>query len=342
MTTFSNETRIRLGHQGPTGVAPLGLGCMGMSPIYGASDETESIATLHAALDAGVNLIDTGDFYGSGHNEALLGSALKGRRDRALLSVKFGALRAPDGGWSGVDGRPAAVKNFLAYSLQRLKTDHVDIYRLARLDPQVPIEDTVGAIADLVRAGYVRYIGLSEVSAETVARAHRVHPIADLQIEYSLLSRGPEVSIFPKLRELGVGVTAYGVLSRGVLSGSRPAGTGDYRAHYPRFVGANWDANQRLVERLSEVATALGTTTPAAAIGWAMTKMRQLGLAAVTLVGARTRVQLDQALSACNLHLSDDAIARIEAAVPAGSAAGARYAPAAMAQLDSERPATRG
>jgi aryl-alcohol dehydrogenase-like predicted oxidoreductase len=340
MSAVSNESRIRLGRQGPADVAPLGLGCMGMSLIYGPSNEAESIATLYAAIDAGVNLIDTGDFYGSGHNEALLGSALQARRDRVLLSVKFGALRTPDSGWAGVDGRPAAVKNFLAYSLQRLKTDHVDIYRLARLDPQVPIEDTVGAIADLVRAGYVRHVGLSEVSAETVERAYRVHPIADLQIEYSLLSRAPEASIFPKLRALGVGVTAYGVLSRGVLSGSRPAATGDYRAHLPRFTGANWEVNQRLVRRLAEVATALGTTATQVAIAWAMTRMRQFGLEAVALVGARTRAQLGEALAACNLHLSDEAIARIETAVPLGSAAGARYAPAAMAHLDSERPAS--
>ena len=340
MVTTTKQPRIRLGRHGPTDVAPLGLGCMGMSGIYGATDEAESIATIHAALDAGINLVDTGDFYGSGYNEALLGRALQGRRDQVLLSVKFGALRTPDGGWGGVDGRPAAVRNFLAYSLQRLQTDHVDIYRLARLDPQVPIEDTVGAVADLVRAGYVRYIGLSEMSGETVERAHRVHPITDLQIEYSLLSRGPEASIFPKLRELGVGVTAYGVLSRGVLSQSRPTGPKDYRAHLPRFSGPNWDANRRLVDALSQVATELGTTATEAAIAWTMTRMGRLGLDAVTLVGARTRRQLEVALAAAALKLSDDAIARIEAAVPPGSGAGARYAQAAMAHLDSERPAS--
>jgi len=339
MTAVTPESRIRLGRNGPEGVAPLGLGCMGMSLIYGATDEAESIATLYAALDAGVNLIDTGDFYGSGHNEALLGRALTGRRGEVLLSVKFGALRGPDGGWHGVDGRPAAVKNFLAYSLQRLKTDHVDIYRLARLDPQVPIEDTVGAIADLVQAGYVRYIGLSEVSAQTVERAHRVHPITDLQIEYSLLSRGPEASIFPRLQALGVGVTAYGVLSRGLLSSSRPAAAADYRAHLPRFSGTNWDANQRLVQRISEVATGIGASTTEVAISWAMTKMRRFGLDAVTLVGSRTRAQLEVALSACNMQLSDEAIALLEAAVPADAVAGTRYAAAAMAHLDSERPA---
>ena len=339
MPAFTPESRIRLGHHGPDGVASLGLGCMGMSLVYGAADEAESIATLYAALDAGVNLIDTGDFYGSGHNEALLGRALTGRRDEVLLSVKFGALRAPDGGWGGVDGRPAAVRNFLAYSLQRLKTDHIDIYRLARLDPQVPIEDTVGAMAELVQAGYVRYIGLSEVSADTVERAHRVHPVTDLQIEYSLLSRGPEASIFPRLQALGVGVTAYGVLSRGLLSGSRPAAAGDYRAHLPRFTGANWEANQRLVQRIAEVATGLGASTTEVAISWAMTKMHRLGLDAVTVVGSRTRAQLGAALAASKLQLSDEALARLEAAVPPEAVAGTRYAEAAMAHLDSERRA---
>jgi aryl-alcohol dehydrogenase-like predicted oxidoreductase len=338
MTALDKTSRVRLGHHGPAEVAPLGLGCMAMSPVYGVSDEAESIATLHAALDAGVNLLDTGDFYSSGHNEALLGDALKARRQGVLLSVKFGALRTPDGAWAGVDGRPASVRNFLAYSLRRLRTDHVDIYRLARLDPAVPIEETVGAIADMIRAGYVRYVGLSEVSAQTVERAHWIHPISDLQIEYSLLSRGPEGSIFPKLRELGVGVTAYGVLSRGLLSGSRPKDAGDSRAHFPRFCGANLAANQHLVQKLSEAASSLGATATEVAIAWVMTRLRALGLDAVTLVGARTRHQLGVSLAGSRLQLSPAAMARIEAAVPPESAAGARYGPAAMADLDSEKP----
>jgi aryl-alcohol dehydrogenase-like predicted oxidoreductase len=204
---------------------------MGMSDLYGPADEGESIATIHAALDAGVTLLDTGDYYGAGHNELLIGRAVRDRRDKALVSVKFGALRGPDGSWLGMDTRPAAVKNFLGYSLRRLGLDHVDIYRPGRLDPNVPIEETVGAIADLVKAGFVRAIGLSEVGPDTIRRAHAVYPITDLQIEYSLISRGPETRIFPLLSELGIGVTAYGVLSRGLLSGSKPRSPRDFRAH---------------------------------------------------------------------------------------------------------------
>jgi aryl-alcohol dehydrogenase-like predicted oxidoreductase len=211
----------QLGSNGPR-IFPLGLGCMGMSDLYGPADESESIATIHAALDAGITLIDTGDYYAAGHNELLIGRALRDRRDKAVLSVKFGALRGPDGSWIGLDARPVAVKNFLAYSLRRLGVDHIDIYRPGRLDPNVPIEETVGAIGDLVKAGYVRAIGLSEVVPDTIRRANTVHAISDLQIEYSLISRGPETTIFPVLAQLGIGVTAYGVLSRELLSGSIP------------------------------------------------------------------------------------------------------------------------
>ncbi|MBV9000622.1 MAG: aldo/keto reductase, partial [Solirubrobacterales bacterium] len=209
----------QLGAAGPT-VSAFGLGCMAMSGTYGRADRDESIATIHAALDAGMTLLDTGDFYGMGHNELLIGDALAGRsREGVVISVKFGAQRGPDGSWLGYDARPAAVKTALAYSLQRLRTDYVDIYRPARLDQNVPIEETVGAIADLVRAGYVRYIGLSEVGADTIRRAAGVHPICDLQIEYSLISRAIERAILPACRELEIGITAYGVLSRGLISG---------------------------------------------------------------------------------------------------------------------------
>jgi aryl-alcohol dehydrogenase-like predicted oxidoreductase len=294
----STVARLALGSHGPQQVSALGLGCMGMSGMYGASDDTQSIATIHAALDAGINLLDTGDFYGMGHNEALIGKALKGRREQALLSVKFGALRAPDGAWTGVDGRPASVKNFLAYSLQRLRVDHIDIYRLARLDPKVPIEDTIGALADMVKAGYIRHIGLSEVGVQTIERAHAVHPISDLQIEYSLISRGPEAAIFPTLKKLGIGVTAYGVLSRGLLSGSKLSGGHDFRAYLPRFSGDNLAANEKLVAALQQVAASLQATASQVAVAWVLARARGLGVSMVALVGSRTLKQLSESLSA--------------------------------------------
>lgn len=327
----------RLGFSGPQSVSAIGLGAMGMSGMYGASDEAQSIATIHAALDAGVNLIDTGDFYGMGHNEMLIGRALKGRRDQALVSVKFGALRDPSAGWIGMDGRPAAVKNSLAYSLQRLGTDHIDIYRIARLDPNVPIEDTIGAIADMVKAGFVRHIGLSEVGIETIQKAHAVHPITDLQIEYSLLSRGPEAEIFPVLKRLGIGVTAYGVLSRGLLSGSKPTGPGDFRAHLPRFTGDNAVKNQQLVDVLQQLAAGLGASASQVAIAWVLARGKALGLDMVALAGSRTLKQLDESLGALKLTLSGDDLKRIEAALPVDAVAGTRYGAEQMAHLDSEK-----
>jgi aryl-alcohol dehydrogenase-like predicted oxidoreductase len=306
---------------------------MGMSGMYGTANEAESIATIHAALDAGVTLLDTGDYYGAGDNELLIGRALKDRRDKALVSVKFGALRGPDGSWLGMDTRPAAVRNFVGYTLRRLGLDHLDIYRPGRLDPQVPIEETVGAIADLVRAGYVRAVGLSEVGPETIRRAHAVHPICDLQIEYSLVSRGPEAAIFPLLRELGIGVTAYGVLSRGLLSGSKPTSPGDFRAYLPRFSGENRQRNERLVEDLRKVAAERGATASQLAIAWVLSK----GQSIVPVIGARTRAQLSEALGALGVTLSPEQIARIEEAVPAAAVAGTRYDEHQMRVLDSER-----
>jgi aryl-alcohol dehydrogenase-like predicted oxidoreductase len=325
----------RLGTSGPA-VSALGLGAMGMSDLYGPADRAESIATIHAALDAGITLIDTGDFYGMGHNELLIREALQGRdRDAVAISVKFGAQRTYEGQWLGYDARPAAVKTALAYTLRRLDTDHVDIYRPSRVDPDVPIEETIGAIAELVEAGHVRHIGLSEVGADTVRRAAAVHPISDLQIEYSLLSRGIEADILPTCRELGIGVTAYGVLSRGLLSGhwtaDRDLAATDFRAHSPRFQGENLERNLQLVEALRAAADEAGATVAQVAIAWVLSRGEDI----VPLVGARRRERLTEARGA--LDLGDLDFGRIEAAVPAGAAAGERYAAPQMAMLDSER-----
>jgi aryl-alcohol dehydrogenase-like predicted oxidoreductase len=331
MTTQPHPARRRLG-KGPE-VFPIALGCMGMSGVYGPADEGESIATIHAAMDAGVNLLDTGDYYNAGHNELLIARALKDRPGKALLSVKFGALRGPDGAWLGIDLRPAAVKNALSYSLRRLGTDHVDIYRPGRHDPAVPIEETIGAIAELIEAGYVGAIGLSEVGADTVRRAHSVHPTADLQIEYSLISRAPEAKIFPALRELGIGVTAYGVLSRGLLSGSRPSGPGDFRGHLPRFASDNFARNQSLVRALRELAVEMGCTAAQLAIAWVLAR----GPGIVPVIGARTRTQVAEALGALEVRLSPGDMDRLEAVVPPEAVAGTRYAEQQMTRLDSER-----
>jgi len=306
---------------------------MGMSGMYGPADERESIATIHAALDAGITLLDTGDYYGAGHNELLIGRALREHSGKALLSVKFGALRGPDGGWLGMDARPAALKNFLGYTLTRLGVDHIDIYRPGRLDPAIPIEETVGAIADLIKAGYIRAIGLSEVGPDTIRRAQAVHPISDLQIEYSLVSRGPEAAIFPVLAELGIGVTAYGVLSRGLLSGSTPASQRDLRAHLPRFTGENRERNARLIEALQRVAAEKGASATQLAIAWVLAKSPTI----VPVIGARTRVQLAESLGALQVTLTPADLARIEDAVPATAVAGSRYDERQMQILDSER-----
>lgn len=327
----------RLGRTGPA-VFPLGLGCMGMSDFYGPANRAESVATIHAALDAGMNLLDTGDYYGMGHNELLLAEALREvPRERYLLSVKFGALRDAQGAWLGYDGRPAAVKNFLAYSLRRLGTDHIDVYRLGRVDPSVPIEETVGAIAELIQQGYVRHVGLSEAGAATIRRAQATHPVADLQIEYSLLSRGIESEILPTCRELGVAITAYGVLSRGLLSGhwqkDQTTAKNDFRAHLPRFTGENLDHNLQLVEALRTIADEKAVTVAQLAIAWALSRGEEI----VPLIGARTRTRLSEALGALEIALSPEVLQRIESAVPKGEAHGERYPKPLIAHLDSEK-----
>src|SRR5271170_3484943 len=327
--------RRKLGRCGPE-VGELGLGCMGMSDFYGPADRAESLATIAAALETGVTLLDTGDFYGAGHNEMLIAEALRGRRrENVVVSVKFGALRDPSGGWVGYDARPQAVKNFLAYTLRRLGTDYIDVYRPARVDPGVPIEDTIGAIADMIRAGYVRHVGLSEAGVDTIRRAHAVHPIVDLQIEYSLMSRGIEAAILPTTRQLGISITAYGVLSRGLLSGRPPAPDtkGDIRiVRMPRYKGGNLEKNLRLVEALRQIGNEKGASPAQLATAWVLSR----GADIVPVMGARRREQLNETLGALELKLDAADLARIDAAVPAGLTAGTRYDAPQMAHLDSE------
>jgi aryl-alcohol dehydrogenase-like predicted oxidoreductase len=325
----------KLGQQGPL-VSAIGLGCMSMgkSGPYGAgANDDEGIRTIHEAIDRGVTLLDTGDFYGMGYNEMLVGRALAGgRRDKVVVSVKFGAMRDPGGQFVGIDTRPAAVKNFAAYSLKRLGIEVIDVYRPARLDPGVPIEDTVGAIADLIKAGHVKYVGLSEVGADTIRRAHAVHPIADLQIEYGLASRSPEEKIFPVLHELGISATLYGVLSRGLLSGSKPTDATDMRAHLPRFSGQAGKDNEGLVEKLRAFAAKGGRTAAQVCMAWVLAKEPKL----VPIIGARKPSQLD-VLDAVERPLAADEMAELERLVPKGAFKGSRYAEAQMAHLDSER-----
>ena len=319
-----------LGTSGPR-VFPVALGCLAMSGPYGATNDDASVTLIGNAIDRGITLIDTADFYASGHNELLVGRAIAGRRHKVQLSVKFGMMVVPGGGVGGADCRPAAVKNFAAYSLKRLGVEAIDIYRPARLDPQVPIEDTIGAIADLVKAGYVRHIGLSEVGVETIRRAAKVHPIADLQIEYSLATRKPEDKIFPLLAELGMSATLYGVMSRGLLTGSKLT-AGDMRGHMPRFAAANQANNEPVVASIGAFAADHGRTTGELLIAWALARQPTL----VPVIGARTPAQLDALFAAAQRPLTAAEVAALEALVPRDAIAGERYPAAHLAYLDSE------
>ncbi|WP_216657050.1 aldo/keto reductase [Brevibacterium sp. CT2-23B] len=333
MTIENNSQTIdhrRLGAAGPIVTSP-GLGAMSMSGAYGPTSDAEGIAAIHTYLDAGGTLIDTGDFYGAGHNEMLIGRALSQRsRDDVILSVKFGAVLSPDGSFIGFDSRPDAIRNSLAYSLRRLGADHVDVYRPARLDPNIPIEETVGAIAELVEAGYVRSIGLSEVSAETIRRAATVAPISDLQIEYSLLTRSIESNgILAACRDLGIGITAYGALAKGLFAGK----TGGNRAMFPRFQGENLEHNETIISALGSVASAKGITLPQLAIAWVAAQGEDI----VPVVGSRTVQQVRATLSSTEVELSSVDLAEIDEVLSRTEVRGDRYPSALMAQLDSER-----
>jgi aryl-alcohol dehydrogenase-like predicted oxidoreductase len=323
-----------LGRGGPE-VSRAGLGLMGMSGIYGSADEQESVATIRAALDAGITLLDTGDFYGMGHNELLLSRVLRDvPRDSVFVQVKFGGQRDPSGRFIGHDASPAGVKNYLSYSLTRLGTDYIDLYQPARLDPHVPIEDTVGAIAEMIEAGYVRHLGLSEVGADTIRRAHAVHPVRELQIEYSLMSRGIEAEILPVLRELGISVTAYGILSRGLLNRETARlAEGDPRARFPRFQGANLERNLELLDALEKIADQRGVSAAQLAIAWVAAQGEDI----IPLIGTKRRTRLEEALAALDLRLTADELDAIGAAVPEGQVAGTRYDAPQMGALDSER-----
>lgn len=318
--------QIQLGKNGPKVAAP-GLGTMGMSDMYGTKEtrnDADSIQTIQTALDMGINFLDTGDYYGAGHNELLIREALKGRTTKPVISVKFGALRSPSGDWLGFDTRPEAVKNFAAYSLNRLNVEAIDIYQPGRIDPSVPIEDTVGAIADLIKQGRVKYIGLSEANPDMIRRAHKVHPITAVEVEYSLASRVIEKEVLQVCRELGIGIVAYGVLSRGLLSGEL---TGqfpvtDFRAHAPRFTGENFETNQSKVALLQDMARNKGCTASQLALAWVLYQGDNI----LPLFGTTKMSRLKENIEASEINLTADELNYLDQTFPEGSFAGTRYA----------------
>ncbi|MDN3937564.1 aldo/keto reductase [Arthrobacter sp. YD4] len=306
-------------------VSALGLGCMGMSEFYGKGDEQESVATIHAFLDAGGTLLDTADMYGPFTNEKLVGGAIKGRRDDVVLATKFGNERREDGSWVGINGKPEYVRAACDASLQRLGVDHIDLYYQHRVDKTVPIEETVGAMAELVQAGKVKYLGLSEASADTIRRAHSVHPITALQTEYSLWEREPETKVFPVLAELGIGFVPYSPLGRGFLTGQLRSeddfAPDDFRRHSPRFQGENFTRNLELVDRVTELATAKGCTPAQLALAWLLAQGEHI----VPIPGTKKRDRLQENLGAVDVELTAEDLARLEELAPAGVAAGGRY-----------------
>jgi aryl-alcohol dehydrogenase-like predicted oxidoreductase len=314
-------------------VSAIGLGAMGLSGVYGPADDRESETLIHHALDRGIDFIDSASFYGAGHNEMLIGRAVRGRRDEVTISLKVGVLRGPDGVFDGFDGRPGMVRNDVAQGLSKLGVSYIDIVSPSRIDHSIAIEETVGALADLVKKGFVKHVGLSEASPKDLRRANAVHPVAAVQIEYSLWTRDIEAELIPTARELGVGIVAYSPLGRGFLSGtfrsSEDFGLADFRRYTPRYQGENFTHNLELVDRLAAVAARIGCTTAQLALAWVLSRGDDI----VPIVGTRRIDRLDENLAALNITLDAATLAEIEAIFPPGAARGTRYPNEAMATV---------